>query len=438
MQQSAPGQPQPAPSVGNGWPQAATLLLLFLAGIVNFLDRSALSIANGSIRHDLHLSATAMGGLLSAFSLAYGLAQLPIGPLLDRMGAKSILGAGLAVWSAATILSGFVSRFSSFLALRILLGAGESPFFPASLRIIRRLIPERRRGRAMAAVNISTTLGQGVAPPLLTALMLAFGWRSMFAAIGCAGLALALCWWLFASEARTGETISQPEPPLPLGDLGRQWLAIIRQPVVWGLMLGFGGINYTAWFYLTWLPQYLQIARGISLRQTGTLAALPFVAGSIGMLLSGLLADSLVRYGVAAVTVHRRQVMLGMAASAVCTLLAVRAHSLAGAVACLCGALFFIHFAGTSAWGFVQAASPPPLVATVGSLQNFGSFLIASAAPLLTGWVLDRTHRFEGSFMLCAAVTLLGALSYLLLVREAALPLDEAGIGKRKARASAP
>ncbi len=169
--------------------------MLIASGLVNFLDRSSLSIAVGSIRAEMHLSATAIGALLSAFSLAYGLAQLPIGPMLDRFGSWRVLGSGLGVWSLAQILTSMVSGMPGFVALRVLLGVGEAPFFPASVKLVRERFPAEHRGRAIGGVNISTTIGQGLAPPLLTALMLWFGWRSMFALIGGAGVALAVLWF---------------------------------------------------------------------------------------------------------------------------------------------------------------------------------------------------------------------------------------------------
>src|SRR5437764_14786144 len=117
--------------------QSVTLSLLFLAGVVNFLDRSSLSIANTTVRAEMHLSATEMGWLLSAFSIAYGVAQLPLIGLLDRAGTRAVLGGGLVLWSAAQMLAGFVRGFGSFIVMRVLLGTGEAPFYPAGVRSVR-------------------------------------------------------------------------------------------------------------------------------------------------------------------------------------------------------------------------------------------------------------------------------------------------------------
>src|ERR1035438_5877274 len=116
--------------------QIITLALLFLAGVINFLDRSSLAIANTTVRAEMHLTATQMGWLLSAFSLAYGVAQLPLIGLLDRAGTRKVLGGGLILWSAAQILTGLVRSFPPFILLRILLGAGAAPFYPSGIPTI--------------------------------------------------------------------------------------------------------------------------------------------------------------------------------------------------------------------------------------------------------------------------------------------------------------
>src|ERR1700722_19668879 len=156
--------------------QTITLSLLFLAGVVNFLDRTSLSIANTTVRAEMHLSATQMGWLLSAFSLAYGIAQLPLIGLLDRA------------------RTGVVRTFPLFIFLRILLGAGEAPFYPSGIRSTREWFSSATRARATAIMSSSQTIGLAVAPPILTAIMLALGWRAMFVVLGASGLLVAILW----------------------------------------------------------------------------------------------------------------------------------------------------------------------------------------------------------------------------------------------------
>jgi sugar phosphate permease len=401
------------------------LALLVLGGTVNFLDRSALSVANTTMRGELHLSGTQIGALLSVFSLAYGLAQLPAGWLLDRIGPRSILSAGMLLWSLAQMATGMVSGFASLIATRIGLGVGEAPFLPGGVKVIRDWYAEAERGLPMGILNASTTLGQAIAPPLLTLLMVAYGWRSMFVWIGILGVMVALVWFSAYKEPNStslrevGHAVTQNRPPYQSVVTPRAWARLFQHRTLWGMMLGFSGVNYTAWLYLAWLPGYLEAAHHLSLKATGWLAAVPFLMGSAGMLVNGVVADRLVRQGRDPLRSRRLLIVAGMICSAGCTLLVPHAATGAGAAAVIGMALFFIHFAGTSAWGLVQTVVPAHLVATVGATQNFCSFLFASAAPVLTGWFLDHTHSFDIALMICACVTFLGAVAYLALVRKA-------------------
>jgi sugar phosphate permease len=406
--------------------QTITLSLLFLAGVVNFLDRTSLSIANTTVRAEMHLSATEMGWLLSAFSLAYGIAQLPLIGLLDRAGTRASLGGGLVLWSAAQMLTGFVSGFPLFVALRVMLGIGEAPFYPAGIRSIREWFSTETRARATAVMSSSQNFGLAIAPPILTGIMLTLGWRKMFIALGAAGLAVAIA-WICLHRARCDTIFREPEPEPAQSIVASQpdtaWRTLIRQRTVWGMMLGWGGINYTAWLYLSWLPAYLQQQRHLSLTRTGWLSAIPFLAGAAGMLASGALSDAQACEGESLAKVHRRNIVGGMVVSALSTFLVARSHTTVEAIAGISAAMFCIHFAGTSGWGYVQTVSPLRYVASLCALQNFAGFMIASAAPVLTGWLLDRTHSFTLALGVCSMVAMLGALSYATLAAPSGMQL---------------
>lgn len=413
------------------WHQTVTLALLFLAGIVNFLDRSSLSIANTTVRAEMHLNATQMGWLLSAFSFAYGIAQLPLIGLLDRAGTRSVLGGGLVLWSAAQMLTGLVRSLPTFLVLRVLLGIGEAPFYPSGIRSTREWFSSATRGRATALMSSSQTVGLAVAPPALTWIMLSIGWRAMFVVLGASGLFVAALWIALHRARRDTPFAETDAAPLKAASTNTTasspesaWRVLIRQRAVWGMMLGWGGVNYTVWLYLAWLPSYLQEQRHLSLATSGWVAALPFIAGAFGMFASGALSDRLARSGLALTTIHRRNLVVGMVASAMGTFVVAHSQSTTQAVAGTSAALFFIHFAGTSGWGYVQAISPLRYVASLGALQNFASFMIASAAPVITGWLLDRTHSFSIALGLCSAITLLGAVCYATLAAPSGMRIE--------------
>ncbi|HEC2580123.1 MFS transporter [Raoultella ornithinolytica] len=404
--------------------QNVTLVLLFIAGIVNFLDRSSLSVAGEAIRGDLGLSATEFGVLLSAFSLSYGFAQLPSGMLLDRFGPRIVLGAGLIFWSLMQALTGMVNSFSHFILLRIGLGIGEAPFMPAGVKSINDWYVQKERGTAVGIFNSSTVLGQAIAPPALVLMQIAWGWRTMFVVIGLAGIVVGLCWYawyrnraqfdLQQDERLYLAASVQARPTLNFSE----WLGLFKRRTTWGMILGFSGVNYTGWLYIAWLPGYLQAQQGLSLAKTGWVAAIPFLAAAVGMWVNGIVVDALARRGYDLAKTRKTAIVVGLLLSALGTLLVVQSSSPAQAVAFISMALFCVHFAGTSAWGLVQVLVSEQKVASVAAIQNFGSFVFASFAPVVTGWVVDTTHSFNLALVIAACVTFTGALCYFFIVKD--------------------
>lgn len=399
---------------------ATSLLLLFAAGLINFFDRSSLGIAATSIRAELGLNATQIGALLSVFSFAYGIAQLPLAAFLRPQNARRTLGFGLLLWSAAQAAAGAVHRFGSFLVLRIVLGAGESPFYPSGVYLIRQNTAEEQRGRATAILNLAATLGLAIAPPLLTVVMLRYGWRGMFVALGAAGAALALLWLVL------------PQPEAPITAIQDQasvlsFAALLQQRTMWGMMLGFGGLNYVHWFFISWLPGYFETGRHLSIRSSGWLAATPFLAGACGALLNGVLTDALTRRGKPAVTVYRTCILSGLLCCGAATAFVEAAKTTSGAVVLVSAALFCLQFAGTSGWGLVQVMAPRQNVPAASALQNFGSFMLASLAPIVTGRLLDRTHSFQLAFSVCGGMAVFGAACYATLTHRPIAPAAPAG-----------
>jgi sugar phosphate permease len=191
--------------------QRVALALLVLSGVVNYIDRATLAIANPLIREDLGLSIVDMGLLLSAFLWAYAFSQLPAGALVDRLGARLMLTLSLTVWSLAQMLGGLVGSFGQFFGARVLLGIGEAPQFPTSARVVRDWFNERERGLATGIWNCSSTLGTAISAPLLTFLMLAFTWRMMFVIMGVTGLVVAATFFLLHRDPRQVLLTSQEQ-----------------------------------------------------------------------------------------------------------------------------------------------------------------------------------------------------------------------------------
>ncbi|QGZ59158.1 MFS transporter [Paraburkholderia acidiphila] len=407
--------------------QTIAVAFLTIAGIVNYLDRSTLSIANHSVAEELHLSASQMGLLLSAFSLAYAFAQLPVGAMLDRFGSRVMLGLGMLVWSLAQVTGGFIQTLNHFLAARVVLGIAEAPLFPAGAKVIHEWFAVRERGAPTGTFVSSSTIAPMIAPPLLTVLMLTFGWRPMFIIMGVLGVLVSVGWYMvyrnrdqvtLTDEETAWLEDGATEAPKKNALSFAEWGMLLKQRNTWGMIFGFMGVIYMVWLYLTWLPGYLEKERHISIAHTGWLVAIPYVFGTIGMASSGFISDYLLKRGMAPIRSRKWPLCVGLIGAAAFTVPAAYTPSTALAITYVSVAMLFVNMSSGAAWALVSVAAPRHLVASLGSMQNFGGYLGGSFAPIITGIVVDQTHSFVNALLISAAVAFAAAFVYLFVVRE--------------------
>ncbi|MGI9259343.1 MAG: MFS transporter [Gammaproteobacteria bacterium] len=405
--------------------QRSTLILLVAAGTLNYFDRSALAIANPLIREELGLSISQMGLLLSAFLWAYAFAQLPGGALVDRLGARRLLGGALAFWSIAQGAAGFVTNLWQFAVARAGLGLGEAPMFPCAASVTRAWFPIRNRALVTGTWNCVSTLGPTLAPPILTALMLAFGWRAMFVILGVVGVVLAVAWIAVYRDPNEVELTTEE-----LSELGREtstqvekpsfadWRRLFAYRATWGLVLGYFGTIYMLWLFGTWLPGYLEIQRGLDVRMTGWVAAIPFGFGVFGSIGSGWLADRLLATGHAPIAVRKGTLIIALIGMALFTLGAAYAVSTFAAVACIAGALFCNGCCTSMNWSLVAEVAPPNRTASLGGITNFGGYIGGALAPITTGFIVEYTGSFALALILAAVLAGLSALALFILVPD--------------------
>ena len=203
--------------------RSIALTMLVITGVINYVDRSTLSMAEQPICAELGLSHTEMGFLLSAFSWSYAFAQLPTGALVDKVGPRILLAAGLALWSVAQACGGLVTSMRQFVATRIALGIGEAPQFPTGARVVSNWYHIRERGLPTGIFNSSSSLGPALAPPLLTALMAAFGWRRMFFIMGALGLIAAVGVVHFLSRSAARRAVRGRSPVVAHRRTSAEW-----------------------------------------------------------------------------------------------------------------------------------------------------------------------------------------------------------------------
>lgn len=396
---------------------------LVLGGVVNYLDRSTLSVANTTIAQEFGLDAFQMGLLLSAFSWPYAIANLPAGFLVDKFGPKKMFAFAAGAWSLVSMVTAAANSFGFLYAARVALGIAESPFFTSALKVNERWFNKSERALPVSLVNTGSQIANAIAPPLLTFLLLTMSWRGMFIIVGAFGIVIALVWLRIyrdptlkeqsmikgaEAEARVVATVEQVA-----------WGQLFKHRNTWFMVLGAFGIFYTVWVYLTWLPSYLQTARGFSLADSGWLASLPFLCGIVGVVFGGWLSSRLVQRGVGTVRARKIPIVGGALLAAASVLPVAYVDNTALAVALLSVGYFASQVPIGCLWTLASDIAPSNQVASLGAIQNFGGFMGAAVAPVVTGAILTATDgNYTLVFLIGGVLLLVGALSYGLFVKE--------------------
>jgi sugar phosphate permease len=412
--------------------RTTAVVLLVVAGCVNYLDRAAVAVGEPEIRQTLGLSYSKMGLLLSAFAWSYGVAQIPAGTLIDRFGPRRILGSGLILWSLAQIAASFVGSFAQFIVARVALGLGESPMYVGGTRVCADWFSLKERALPIAIFNSSSALAPAFAPPLLTWLMVAFGWRTMFLIAGLAGFAIAVLWFVFYRSP-----VSADVPPADIVEIRRhdgensehvgwdQVLWLLRFRTSWGMFLGFSGVVYISWLYATWLPGYLEQARHLSIVSAGFWAALPLAAGFLGALSGGFISDRLGRAGMDAAAACRIPTMWGLIAAGGFTIAAAFVANVYIAVGLMACGLFAANVSSSCGWALAAVIAPGNAVATLEAVQNVGGSIGGALAPFVTGALVQATGSFVAAFVLAGSIAISCAAAYRYMTRQSiSVPID--------------
>ena len=407
--------------------------LVTAAIALNYLDRSTLAIGNVKIRQEFGISATAIGALQSAWSITYALCQVPIGYFLDRLGPRWLVGVALLLWSLAQAAGGFAVSYVQLLWARVALGAAECPAFPAAVRVTSDWFHVKDRGAPTGLYNSGGSIGPFIAPPLLTGLMLAFGWRTMFITMGLVGVLGAAVWFMVYRDPAKTELAPQDAAYLATNRAAegkvelRNWGKLFRFQSMWGLMLGAFCTGYAVWMYQTWLPAYLEMQQHISIAKTGFLASIPLFCSIIGAWSGGWFTDRLNKRGMELVASRRLPAILGLVLSGVFTVTATTASSPTQAIVYISLAMFFLAVGISGKWTLITAVAPQSYCTSVASIQNFGGYIGGTVSPLVTGFVVDVTGSFVIALAIGAGITILGAVLLQTLVRSQITSADLEG-----------
>jgi MFS family permease len=393
------------------------LVLLAISVLINYIDRSNLSIAAPLIKDELGISAWQLGKLLSAFFWTYALMQIPAGWLVDRFDVRWVFAIGFLAWSVATAVTGFLHGFVALLTIRVILGLGESVAFPSYSKILGSHFKEHNRGFANSVLMTGLALGPAFGMLVGGSAVAHFGWRPFFIALGLLGLLWLPLWYVL-------------RPPRPLASAhaimpAAGYLEIIRESSAWGTCIGQGAINYFLYFLVTWLPFYLVRGRHFSLNQMARVGAFVFFMSAISAMATGKLSDRWIQAGASPTAVRKGLMALGHVGIGITLIFTVLSQGwLFLLMLALTGTFLGISVCGS--WAISQMLAGPRMVGRWVGVQNFIGNLAGAVAPALTGFLLDRTGSFYWPFIITAVVAWIGAYGWYFVVG----PLDEVDWGK--------
>lgn len=405
------------------------LALVFGSVVINYLDRSNISVAAAELSDSLQLTTVQMGLIFSAFGWTYALLQVPGGIIVDKIKPRILYSFILVLWSTATLLQGFVNSFLMLIGLRASIGVFESPSFPANNAIVTRWFPESERASAIAIYTSGQYIGLAFLTPVLVAIQTYLGWRGLFIVSGLIGIVWAVVWYIFYRDPRTHASISESE--LAHIESGGaivtdkdhsstskkvKWSdfkeALIHRKL-WGLYIGQFCMGSMSIFFLTWFPTYLVKYRGLDFLQSGFLASIPFLAAFSGVLLSGFISDLLIRKGFSNEVARKVPVLFGMLLS-VSIIVANYSDSTAVIIAFLALA-FFGNGLASITWVFISSMAPKRLIGLVGGVFNLIGGLSGIIIPISIGYLV-KDGDFSPALFFIGAIALAGFFSYLFLV----------------------
>jgi ACS family hexuronate transporter-like MFS transporter len=392
--------------------------LVFLATVVNYVDRQTVSVLKRSISDDLGLTNPEYAAIQNAFLVAYAISQMVSGRLFDRVGTRVGFAVSIVVWSLAAAAHATARTVTSFASWRFVLGFGEAGNWPGAAKAIAEWFPVRERALAMGIFNTGAAVGGALSPPFIAWLAAHWGWRPTFVITGALGLLWLALWlllyrvpqehpWLGAEERATIlEGQRETAPPGAAGESWRPgWLELLGYRQVWAVIVARFLTDPIWWLYVFWLPSYFQDARGFSLQQVGWSAWFPFLAGGLGALTGGWASGRLITRGWS-LDRARKTVMAAGALLTPAGILAMRAESPYAALAWMGVVLFGFQIWINNVLTLPSDFFPGSAVASVAGLGGTA----AALASVLYNWNTGRVVDLLGYAPVFVAAGILGPM----------------------------
>ena len=413
------------------------LFMLCLMYLITYVDRVNVSTAALSFREELHLSNIQYGWIFSAFAYSYALFQIVGGWIGDRYGPRLVLGLCGLIWAAATLGTGLAGGFWSMIFARVMLGLGEGATFPTSTSAMSRWTRKGWRGFAQGITHSFSRFGNAVTPPLVAALIIAWGWRGSFYVLGAASLCWVVVWvWYFRDDPRKHADISEAE----LAVLPPETSRIDKTPVPWARLVPrmmpttivYFCYGWTLWLYLSWLPQFFQQGHHLNLQSSAAFSGGVFLGGVIGDTLGGVVSDRVYKLTGDLAKARRNVIMGSLLGSLVFLLPVFFVDNIVVLSLCLAAAFLCLELTIGPIWS-VPMDIAPQHAGTASGIMNTGSAVAAIVSPTVFGYVVDLSGSWQLPFAGSIVLLLIGAALTFLMRPDRSIEPAPAGAATLRA-----
>jgi ACS family glucarate transporter-like MFS transporter len=415
------------------------LFLLFVVSTISYADRATLSIAGTAVEKALEISPSDLGYIFSSFAIAYVIAQIPGGFLLDRFGAKRVYVVALALWSFFTLVQGFAgllsgaAAVSALFVMRFVVGLASGPGVPANARIVANWFPTSERGTASAIFNSTQYFAMVAFNPLMGWMVHAYGWPSAFYFMGGLGLLAAIVFWRFVHSPLKHPLINQGEfdhiekngalvrieDEQGLGGAAFSWAnvkQVLSSRMLVGVYIGQYCINVLTYFFLTWFPVYLVQQRHMDIVHAGVWSAVPALCGFVGGVFGGVVSDALLKKTGSVTFARKAPLLVGMLLATL--IIACNFTDSQTLVIVFMSLAFFGKGVASLGWAVVSDTSPRQLVGVTGGIFNMAGNMAGIVTPIVIGYIVGTTKSYDLALVFVGAHCIITILAYFLIVQK--------------------
>jgi sugar phosphate permease len=403
------------------------MFAVFLIVTISYLDRTNLSVAAPTLQHELNLTPTQLGLILSAFSWSYALAQIPAGMVAAWLKPRRTYLWAMWLWCLLLVATTTATSFAAWIAFRIPFGLAEAITWPAASVLLARWFPRIEYSQAMALQNLGLVIGAAIAPPIVAFIIAFWGWKMAFIVTGLIAGVLGTLFYFYTKDdpaddprvsadelawIRHDQTV-QHDAPLPPGFIAM----LLRRPSLWAVGAANFGLDFINFMFLAWYPTYLTEVYHMSLARMGVMAMEPYLFGLVTVLGAGRLVRAMTDRGMDSVRARRIVIFWGLLLGTAALVVTVNVSNLYASVTAMSLGYAFVMAILGPMWSTPAEIAGPRGVGFASGFVNFVGNVGGIGSPILMGVMFQQFASFTPALLIAAAVTLVCALLFLWLYR---------------------